>query len=163
MAKAVTNVNAFNNTKNFYPVRKGEWELKLLPMVASVAMIDGSAVATQVTASNPTGNNILMPTSNATGQNFIGILAEPITASDPDYAVAGKLKGVWVPRTNICEVYFSVGAGTFTQADVGRTCLFHTDSKSLAVDTNGAGARITGFISATQGTCSFDIATVVTA
>lgn len=163
MAKAITNINVPNNTRNFYPVKRGEWELKLLPIVASVAMTDGSAIATQVTASNPTGNNILMPTSNATGQNFIGILAEPIATTDPDYATAGKLKGVWVPRYSTCEAYFSVGAGTFTAADVGRTCLFHTDSKSLAVDTNGAGAIITGYISATQGTCSFDIATVVTA
>lgn len=163
MAKAITNVNTPNNTRNFYPVKRGEWELKLLPIVASVAMADGCAVATQVTASSPTGNNILMPTSNATGQNFQGILAEAIATTDADYATAGKLKGVWVPRNQSCEAYFSVGAGTFTLADVGRVCLFHTDSKSLSVDTNGLGARITGFISATQGTCSFDIAPAVTA
>lgn len=163
MGKAITNVNVPNNTRNFYPADKGEWELRQLPMVASVAMTDGSAIATQVTASSPTGNNILMPATNTTGQNFRGILAEPIASTDPDFAVAGKLKGVWVPRTISCEAYFSVGAGTFTLADVGRVCSFHTDSKSLAVDTNGLGARITGYISATQGTCSFDIPNAVTA
>ena len=118
MAKAVTNVNVPNNTRNFYPVNRGEWELRQLPIVASVVMVDGSAVATQVVTANPTGNNILMPTSNATGQNFRGILAEPIAAADPDFATAGKLKGVWVPRTIACESYFSVGAGTFTLADI---------------------------------------------
>ena len=163
MAKAITNVNVPNNTKNFYPVNRGEWELRQFPIAASIVMIDGSAIAVQVVTSNPTGNNILMPISNATGQNFQGILAEPIAASDADYAVAGKLKGVWVPRTRSCEAIFSVGAGTFTLADVGRTCLFHTDSRSLNVDGNGLGARITGVISATQGTCAFDIPLAVTA
>lgn len=163
MAKAVTNANVPNNTQNFYPVNRGEWELRTFPFAASTAMSDGSAVAVQVTASNPTGNLILMPTSNTTGQNFVGILAEPIASTDADYATAGKLKGVWVPRTRSCEAYFKVGAGTFTAADVGRVCLFHTDSKSLNVDGNGLGARITGYISATKGTCVFDLAPAVTA
>lgn len=163
MAKAITNVNVPNNTRNFYPVNRGEWELRTFPIAASTVMVDGAALAVQVSVSNPTGNLILTPTSNANGQNFIGIIAEPIASTDADYATAGKLKGVWVPRTRSCEAYFVVGAGTFTAADVGRTCLFHTDSKSLNVDGNGLGARITGFISSTQGTCSFDIPLAVTA
>jgi len=38
----------------------------------------------------------------------MGILAEPITSTDEDYAVSGKLKGVRVPLTPEAEAYFYV-------------------------------------------------------
>lgn len=161
MGKAVTPLNAPNNVRNFYP-SDDKWELKQMPIVASVAMVDGTLLRVQVTASNPTGNLNLAVATNATGQNVAGILAEPITATDSDYATAGKLKGVWVPKTVDAEAYFSVGAGTFTLADVGRMCSVHTDWKSLAVDTNGVGAIISAYISASRGKCRFNVANVVT-
>jgi hypothetical protein len=65
------------------------------------------------------------------------------------------MKGIRVPRTPEAEATFKVGAGTFTAADVGRMCQIHSDSISLAVDTNGVGAVITGYISSTRGTCEF--------
>lgn len=163
MAKAITPVNVPNNTRNFYPVNRGEWEIRTFPIAASIVIADGTAVATQVVTSNPTGNLIPMPTSNVTGQNFQGILVEAIASTDSDFAVAGKMKGVWVPRTRSCEAFFSVGAGTFGSNDVGRVALFHTDSKSLNVDGNGLGARITSLITTTRGTCAFDVAPAVTA
>jgi hypothetical protein len=163
MALAVTPLNVPNNTRNFYPVNRGDWELKVLPTAASLAAVDGTAFATQVVASNPTGNLIPMPTTNTTGQNFIGIIAQPISATDSDYATAGKLKGYWVPKTRSCEAFFLVGNGTNSAAQVGRVCPFHTDSKSLNVGANGAGARITSYISSTRGTCAFDVAIAVTA
>lgn len=161
MGKAATPVNSPNNVRNFYP-SDDKWELKMLPIVASVAMVDGTALRVQVTASSPTGNLNLAVATNATGQNFAWILAEPIATTDTDYATAGKLKWVWVPKTVDAESYFSVGAGTFTLADVGRVCSLHTDWKSLAVDTNGAGAVISWYISASKGKCRFNVPSVVT-
>lgn len=161
MGKAVTPVNSPNNVRNFYPA-DDKWELRYMPIVASVAMVDGTLLRAQVTASNPTGNLNLAVATNATGQNVVWILAEPIATTDSDYATAGKLKGVWVAKTVDAEAYFTVGAGTFTLADVNRMCSVHTDWKSLAVDTNGAGAIISGYISATRGKCKFNVPNVVT-
>jgi len=160
--QSVTPLNQANNSQNFYPA-DGDWKIERLPFTASVAITDGAAVGSVVSASNPTGNLSLMPTSQATGQNFVGILMEKINTTDADYATAGKLKSVLVPTSKRAKAFFSVGAGTFTAADVGRVCLFHTDSKSLNVDGNGAGAQIVGIISSTQGLCTFDVPLVTTA
>lgn len=104
-----------------------------------------------------------MPATNSTGQNFVGILAEVIATTDADFATAGKQKNVWVPVSKLARAKFLVGAGTFTLADVHRVCNFHTDSLSLAVDTNGLGAIIEEYIDATHGVCSFNVGNVVTA
>lgn len=163
MAKAVTPLNAVNKNSNFRPADVQLWELRLLPIAASSAIEEGSAMSTEVSGSSPTGNLIKAAATNANGQNIQGILAEPIASTDSDYATAGKLKMVYVPKTTSAIAEFTVGAGTFTAADVGRMCNIHTDSKSLAVDTNGVGAIIRGYISSTRGTCSFDANKVVTA
>lgn len=84
-------------------------------------------------------------------------MAEPITATDADYATAGKLKGVYVPNTPYAKAFFRVGAGTFTVADVFKTVEIHSDSASLAVDTVGKGARIVEYISSTKGKCRFSL------
>ena len=104
-----------------------------------------------------------MGVENVTGSDFIGILAEPIVATDTDYATAGKLKGVWVPKAMTASAFFTVGAGTFTAADVFRTVEVHSDSKSLAVDTKGKGARIVEYISSTRGRCVFSLPQTETA
>ena len=62
-----------------------------------------------------------MGVENANGADFVGILAEPIAATDDDYATAGKLKGVWVPEDATAEAGFTVVNGTFTTADIGKT------------------------------------------
>lgn len=163
MAKAVTPLNAVNKNSNFRPADVQLWELRLLPIAASTAIEEGTALSTEVSGSSPTGNLIKAAATNANGQNIQGVLAEPIASTDSDYATAGKLKLVYVPKAIDALAEFTVGAGTFTAADVGRVCNIHTDSKSLAVDTNGLGAVIRGYISATRGTCSFSAPRVVTA
>jgi hypothetical protein len=160
--QSVTPINTPNTTTAFVPVQGG-WELRKIAMKASQAIADGCAVAVEVSGSSPTGYACLMPTTTSSGQNFVGILAEKIATTDADYATAGKLKSVWVPVDKTSEAVFTVGSGTFTAADVGRVCQFYSDSASLAVDTNGLGAIITKYISATKGQCSFNVPNAVTA
>lgn len=152
-----------NATTNFLPVHQDEWKMKKLPFKASAAMAEGAAVGYDIVSNDVTGYLDLMGTENAAGYDFAGILAEPIAATDSDYATAGKLKAVWVPKTREAEAFFSVGAGTFTAADVGKTVEIHSDSVSLAVDTAGKGARITGYKSSTQGKCKFSLPNTETA
>ncbi len=160
MALAVTASNVHNNTANFYPAND-QWRMVQLPIAASFALVDGGALGVEVSANTTTGNLVAMPATNANGKNFQGILAEPIAATDADYATAGKLKNVWVPVSESATAFFSVGAGTFTLADIFKLVSFHSDSKSLAVDTIGNGATILGFVSSTKGVCSFSNPTVI--
>jgi hypothetical protein len=162
MSKAVTLVNTPNKTQNFYPA-DDQWILTTLPMKASTAMPDGSAIGVEIVSNTTTGNNTLMGVENAAGADFVGILAEPIVSTDADYATAGKLKSVWIPRTPTAKAYFTVGAGTFTAVDINKTVEFFSDSKSLAVDTAGKGARIVSYISATRGVCVFPMPNTETA
>ena len=162
MGKAVTLVNQPNNVQNFYPA-DDNWELKMFPFVASTAIDEGTAVAPQITSNDVTGYVTKMGAENATGADFLGILAEPIKSTDGDYATAGKEKGVWVPKTPYALAYFKVGAGTFTAADVFRTVELHTDRKSLAVDTKGKGAKIMEYIDSTHGICRFSLPETETA
>lgn len=136
----------FNTTTNFNPI-KHLWKQKNLPMIASVAIEEGSAVYW-------VGDGTVTKSTNATG-NFAGLLAEPIAATDADYATSRKRKAVHVPKFNDSEAEFTVGAGTFTTADEGKSVKFN-DEKSLAVDTAGTQARIIKYISSTKGTCTFN-------
>jgi hypothetical protein len=162
MGKAVTLVNQPNNVQNFYPA-DDNWELVMLPFKASTAIDEGSVIAPEIVSNDVTGNVTKMGVENAAGADFLGILAEPIKATDGDYAVAGKEKGVWVPKNPYAKAYFKVGAGTFTKADVFRTVEIHSDAKSLAVDTKGKGARIMEFIDSTHGICRFSLPETETA
>lgn len=162
MGKAVTLVNQPNNVQNFYPA-DDNWEMVMLPFAASVAIDEGTAVAPEISSNDVTGNVTKMGAENATGADFLGILAEPIKASDADYAVAGKEKWVWVPKNPYAKAYFKVGAWTFTKADLFRTVELHTDRKSLAVDTKGKGARIMEYIDSTHGICRFSLPETETA
>ena len=162
MGKAVTALNTPNDTRYFYPA-DGNRELKKLPFKASTAIAEGAAIGIEISSNTTTGNYTLMGTENATGADFVGIMAEPIVATDADYATAGKLKGVRVPKTTFARAYFYVGAGTFTAVDVGKTVEFHSDSLGLAVDTAGKGARIVEYISSTRGICVFTLPTTETA
>lgn len=150
MAKAVTLVNTPNKTQNFYPA-DDQWILTQLPFKASTAIAEGALVCIEIVGNTTTGNYTISGVENALGADIVGILAEPIVSTDADYATAGKLKGVWTPRTQTAKMYFKVWAGTFTGADKGKTVEIHTDSVSLAVDTAGKGARITDYISSSRG------------
>lgn len=164
MGKAVTPINTPNETGNFYPIdADNQWKIQLMPFLASTAIEEGTAVCIQIATNTTTGNLTKMWVENAAGADFVGILAEPIASTDTDYATAGKLKAVRVPTTKTAEAFFTVGAGTFTAVDVFKTVEFHSDSKSLAVDTAGKWARITGYVTATRGTCRFDLPTTETA
>ena len=157
MGKAVTSLNAANETKYFYPA-DDQWIMKLLPMTASVAMAAWVLIQHETNWAAVTGNyRTLVSVENLNGDDIYGILAEPIEATDADYATAGKLKAVWIPKWTRSEAYFAVWAGTFTAADVGKTVEVHSDFKSLAVDTLGKWATITWYISSTRGKCIFNM------
>lgn len=131
-----------NNTKNFMRA-KGKTVLKQVPVVASTAFEQGTALA-------PNGSwvYVLAP---VTATTWVVILNENILSTDSDYATSGKLKTVQVPVENDVEFYFNVWAWTFTSADVWNVCQLHTDGKSLAVDTStNRQFQITGYISATK-------------
>lgn len=161
--KSVVPINTPNNTLNFLPADSNGWELRSIAVAASFALADGGLLSAEVSGSATTGNAIASAATTANGQNVIGILSERIATTDTDYATAGKRKLVWVPVTKRAQARFKVGAGTLTAADVNRVVSIHSDSLSLAVDTNGLGAIITEYIDANYGLCTFDVPNAVTA
>ena len=164
MWKVTTGLNKPNETGNFYPIDANfDWKMKKFPFKVSTAMEEGAAIWIEIVSNTTTGHVALMGTENAAGADFIGILAEPITATDDDYATADKMKSVWIPQRKSAEAYFTVVNGTFTDIDVHKTVQIASTSLWLDVDTAGLGARITGYISSTRGTCNFDIPTTETA
>ena len=155
--------NKPNVSNQFLPYHAQDWKQELIPMKASVAMDIGDAIGRDISSNNVTGYSTIMGTENAAGFDFVGILAETIATTDADYATAAKLKTVLVPKHRNAKAYFTVGAGTFTAVDVGKTVEIHSDNKSLAVDTAGLGARITKYISSTRGVCEFSLPNTETA
>lgn len=162
MAKATTTLNTHNKVNNFRPA-DDQWETVLYPFKASTAIAQGAAVGIEISSNNVTWNLTLMGVQNAAGADFVGIMAEPIVSTDADYATAGKLKAVKVPKSKTAKAFFTVGAWTFTAADLFRTARFHTDSLGLAVDTIGLWARIVGYVSSTRGICEFRMPATMTA
>mgnify|MGYP003649679967 CR=1 FL=1 len=137
MGQVITPLNTPNKTQNFYPVSVQEWETKLLPFKASTALSMGGAVGIEISSNTTTGNLTVMGVENASGADFVGILQETIATGDADYATAGKLKAVWVPKTPEAEAFFTVAAGTFTAADVFKRVEITSGSLGLSVDTAG--------------------------
>lgn len=95
-------------------------------------------------------------------------MSEPIVSTDADYATAGKLKGVRVPKNPNAKAYFAVAAGTLATADRFSTVAFHSDSLGLACDTLGLGARIqeilvAGTAGTGKGICTFNCPNTQTA
>lgn len=162
MGRVTTWLNTPNETQNFLP-SDDNWYIDYLPMKASTAIEEGTAVAPEISSNTTTGYLTKFSTENATWADFYGILMEPIASTDDDYATAGKLKAVAIPKTPYAKAFFTVGAGTFTAVDVFKTVEIHTDSKSLAVDTAGKGARIVKYISSTRGECRFSLPETETA
>lgn len=160
--RSVTGINIPNETRYFVPLGT-DWELRQIPMKASVAISDGCAIGVEISSNTTTWYATKMPATNASGGNFIGILAEKISSTDDDYATAGKLKLVSIPKSKTATAKFLVWAGTFTAVDINKVVNFHSDSLSLAVDTQGLGAVITGYIDATHWICKFTVPDTVTA
>lgn len=164
MGKVITALNTPNKTQNFYPVSVQDWEIKLMPFKASQALAEGGAVGIEIVTNDVTGNLTVMGTENASGADFVGILAETIATTDADYATAGKLKAVWIPKSYAhSEAFFTVTAGTFTAVDVFKRVEITSGSLGLSVDTAGKGATITSYISSTRGTCKFNMPLTETA
>jgi hypothetical protein len=162
MWKAVTALNKPNETRYFYPA-DDQWEMMKLPFKASTEIAEGAALGIEIDSNNVTGNITLMGVENAAGADFVGIMAEPIVSTDDDYATAGKLKGVRVPKTIYAKAFFAVGAGTFTKADLFKTVQINANSLGLDVDTAGKWARIVEYISSTKGKCIFSLPATETA
>jgi len=162
MGKAVTGLNKPNETNNFYPA-DDKWDLVEMPVIVSTVIEEGSAMSIEISSNNVTWYITKSGVENAAGSDFVGILAEPIIATDDDYATAGKLKWVWIPRSIYAEAFFTVGAGTFTAVDVFKAVEIHSDSYWLAVDTIWKGARISWYISSTRWRCIFNLPTTETA
>lgn len=164
---AITPINSVNTLgeENFTPYGRG-WEPRQIAIKESTAYAAGQGLRWEISGSTTTGKAVSASTQsgvNANGGNFIGILGQPVRSTDSDYATAFKLKTVYVPISPEARARFTVGAGTFTNVDVGKTVAFHTDGVSLAVDTAGQGAQIEGYISSTRGICSFPMAPTTTA
>ena len=151
-----------NVTTNFLPA-DGNWEMKKFGFKASAAIAEGALVGWEISGGTTTGNLTVYGVENASGADFVGILTAPIAATDSDYATAGKLKSVLIPKHALAEAYFTVAAGTFTTADIGKTVETASSATGLAVDTAGKGARITAYISSTRGKCNFSLPTTETA
>ncbi len=164
---AITPIGTVNTTgeKNFTTFGRG-WEERQIPIKASTALAGGQGLRWEISSNTTTGFAVSASTNsgvNSVGANFIGILIQPVRATDADYASTTKVKTVMVPVSPEARARFTVGAGTFTAVDVGKTAAFHSDGISLAVDTNGLGAVIEGYISATRGVCSFNVPNTLTA
>lgn len=170
---AVTPLNQPNNTQYFEPIGRGKsWEAIAAPIKPSVEIAEGTALVWEVSGSTTTGYLIAAVGTNANGQNFYGILNQPVTSSDPDYASTTKTKEVLKPITPFAEAYFAVGSGTLSAADIGKVVQFYTGGFSLAVDTIGAGAVISGVVVPTaqatstnpaRGVCTFSVPVATTA
>jgi hypothetical protein len=160
--QAITPLNTPNNTKNFVPVGEG-WVMKQIRIKPSVAIADGTAIGVEVVSSATTGYAIAMPATNANGQNFIGILAEAVTASDADYASTTKTRSVFIPVNKAIATAKATTSATATSAVVGRVVQFSGSGATVAPTTNGAGCVITDFVDANTVLVSFDVANAVTA
>ena len=160
--KSVVWINTPNNTTNFVPIGR-DWELKRIPMKASTVISDGCAIGVEISSNTTTWYATKMTATNASGANFIWILQEKIASTDSDYATAGKLKLVAVPTNKTATARFLVWAGTFTAVDINKVVSFHSDSLSLAVDTQGLGAVIVDYIDSTHWVCKFTVLDTVTA
>lgn len=151
-----------NTTRNFLPADPN-WKLEMRYIKASTAIAQGAALYDEISGNTTTGYLTKSVVESASGANFQAILMEAVAAADADYATALKKKLVAVPRSPMAKAFFTVGAGTFSTADIGKTVEVHSDSVSLAVDTAGKGATITDYISSTRGKCRFNLPNTETA
>ena len=154
MANPTTLTTTRMTLANFRPA-DDQWITQTLPFKASTAQVGGSGVRPETSGADVTGYYTLALTENAGGDDLIGILTFPITSTDADYAA--PFRDVFIPRTTTAKAFFTVTAGTFTVADVGKTVELGSGSIGLAVDTVGKGATITDYISSTRGKCMFNL------
>lgn len=162
MGKAIVGLNKPNETRYFYPADDNR-EMRMLPMKASTALAEWAVIGIEIAGNTTTGYATLFATENASWGDFLWIMAEPVVSTDTDYATAGKLKWVRVPKTPLAKAFFAVWAGTFTAADVFKTVEITAWSLWLSVDTAGKWARIVEYISSSRWVCIFTLPTTETA
>ena len=134
-----------NDVSNFVRA-KGKTEIIEVLFSASVAAEEGSLVYPNPSAAGQ------FTKADATAGNAFGVIRQTIASTDSDYA-STKLVKVEVPRENNVEWYFTVGAGTFTQADEWKLCDLNSE-KDVAVDTQSKLViYISKYISSTRGKC----------
>lgn len=140
-------IDKINDNSNFVRT-KGKTELIEVLFSASVAAEEGSIVYP-----NPwqAGQYTV---ADSTAWNNFGVIRQTIAATDLDYASTKKVL-IEVPRENNVEWKFTVGSGTFTQADEWKYADL-VDEKSVAVDTQSKlVVFITKYVSATEWRCIF--------
>ena len=136
-------VDKVNNVQNFERA-KGKTEVIQVLFSASVAVEEGSLVYP-----NPAAAGQYTKADATAGWNF-GVIRQTIAATDSNYA-STKTVSIEVPRDNNVEFYFTVWAGTFTQADEGKYVDLNNE-KTIAVDTSAKKVFfITKYVSATRG------------
>lgn len=165
--QVVTPVNTINTVGNtgFRPV-DGEWELFDAPVKESTAYAGQIAMRWEISSNTTTGKLVAGSTNsgvNSVGADFFGILVAPVRSTDPDYATAFKKKSFFIPRWPRSRAVATIGAGTFTTADVGKTVAIHSDAASIACDTAGLGCRIVEYIDSTTALVEFSCPTTQTA
>jgi hypothetical protein len=107
MAKATVALNTPNKTQYFRPA-DDLWIEMPFKVIASVAIAQGAAVGIKITSNTTTGEITLMGVENASGADFVGIMAEPVASTDSDYATSGKFKQVKVPTSIYSKAEFFV-------------------------------------------------------
>lgn len=138
-----------SNLYLYFRPSNDDWKLEEVPMIASTAIVAGTALYAV-----GDGTHTLATTTSV---NFVGILAENIATTDADYATSLKKKKVYVPTSLDAEAEFTVGSGTFTTADIGKSADFASGGKTVAVDTSTTKQmRLKKYISSTRGTCTFN-------
>jgi hypothetical protein len=142
MGIAYTPINTPNNTANFMPADEN-WEMMKMPFRASTSAIaQGTAVGIEISSNTTTGYLTIYSPENAAGFDFKGIMQEAIATTDADYATAGKMKMVWIPKNSMARAFFTCTAGTLNVADRFMTVEVTSGGLGLSCDTKGKGARI---------------------
>jgi len=157
-------VNTVGNT-GFRPF-DGEWTLRDAQVKESTAYAGQIAMRWEIATNDVTGKLVAGSTNsgvNSTGADFFGILVAPIRSTDTDYATAFKKKTFYVPVGTRSRAYATIGTGTFTPADVGKTVAIHSDAASIAIDTKGLGCRVVAYVDSTTAVVEFSCPTTLTA
>ena len=97
----------------------------------------------------PDGSGAVQP-ADATSGSHVGVAAKAVASGDSDYATAGALISVIVPRDDDCEWLADVGTGTMTTALVDTYCDLKDDNELDVGATSKNVVYLSGYKSATQ-------------
>lgn len=154
MLRFQTREGTYNNLKNFTVAEGGNTKGHDIPVVASVAIEEGTFLAPDV------GTGIYVVASS-TSKDLV-LLRQAIRSTDADFAVSGKIKHGEDIFHVTTPINFTVGAGgALTQALVGTRVNLHTDGKSLDI-TPAVGGQFTivKVVDATRGVAVLNATTL---